>query len=70
MMNISPTQNVGSEKPRMEPAITALENPASGFSPAKTPKGIPKMTASTNAASASSKVAGMRSAMMSSDDSE
>ena len=61
MMSISPTQNVGSEKPRIEPAMIALPPAESGLSPAQRPSGIPSSTAISIATMASSSVAGMRS---------
>ena len=63
MISIRPTQNVGSEKPRMEPAM--IERPATplGLSPAQSPSGMPRTTAISIAAIASSIVAGMRSRM-------
>ncbi len=63
MISIRPTQNVGSEKPRIEPAM--IERPAMpfGFSPAHRPSGMPSTIAITIAVSASSIVAGIRSRM-------
>ena len=61
MISISPTQNVGSEKPRIEPAMIVLPATESGFSPAHSPSGMPSTIAISIAASASSSVAGMRS---------
>ena len=34
MMNINPTQKVGSENPRIDPAMIDLDATVSGFSPA------------------------------------
>ncbi|MNT49441.1 hypothetical protein D3C72_1862960 [compost metagenome] len=65
MISIRPTQNVGSEKPTMLPAMTDLENQFSGYSPAKRPSGAPSSTASISAAMASSSVAGRRCRMSS-----
>ena len=61
MIIISPTQKVGSEKPRMEPVMMVLPAIESGLSPAHSPSGMPSTTAISMAAIASSKVAGMRS---------
>ena len=63
MISIRPTQNVGSEKPRIEPAM--IERPATplGFRPAHRPSGMPSTTAISIAEIASSIVAGMRSRM-------
>ena len=55
-----PTQKLGRLKPRMEPAMIALDDLASGLSPARTPSGMPSTMAIRSAAIASSKVAGMR----------
>ena len=63
MMNINPTQNVGSENPRMEPAMMAREPKESGFSPAYRPKGMPTTMDNSTAVIASSNVAGMRCAI-------
>ena len=60
MISISPTQNVGSEKPRIEPAIMLFAANESGFKPAQSPSGRPITMAITIAVSASSTVAGMR----------
>ena len=50
MISIRPTQNVGSEKPRIEPAM--IERPATplGFRPAHSPSGMPSTTAISIAA--------------------
>ena len=61
MISISPTQKVGSEKPRIEPAMIVLAGIESGLSPAHSPSGMPSTIAISIAASASSSVAGMRS---------
>ena len=61
MIIISPTQNVGSEKPRIEPVMIVLPATESGFKPAHNPSGMPSTTAISIAAIASSKVAGIRS---------
>ena len=63
MMSIRPTQKVGSENPRIEPAMMDLPAADSGLSPAHNPSGIPRTTAISIAAVASSRVAGMRSTM-------
>src|SRR6266480_217978 len=60
-MSISPTQKVGRENPRIEPAMMALPAADRGFRPAQSPRGIPSSTAISIAALASSSVAGMRS---------
>src|SRR5262245_42424360 len=44
MMSTSPTQNVGSEKPRMEPAMMSLLAFLSGNNPANIPSGTPRPT--------------------------
>ena len=61
IISINPTQNVGSENPRIDPAM--MERPAMefGLSPAQRPSGMPRMIAISIAAIASSIVAGMRS---------
>ena len=61
MISIRPTQNVGSEKPRMEPAMIVRPAMPFGRSPAHKPSGIPMITAISIAANASSSVAGIRS---------
>ena len=61
MISIRPTQNVGSEKPRIEPAMIVLPAKPFGRSPAHRPSGMPKMMASSIATIASSSVAGIRS---------
>ena len=61
MIIMMPTQKLGRLKPRIEPAMMVRDHPASGRSPASTPSGMPSTTASSSAAIASSKVAGMRS---------
>src|SRR5437773_3235333 len=60
-MSISPTQKVGSENPRIEPAMMVLPAADRGARPAQSPRGIPSRTAIIIAALASSSVAGMRS---------
>ena len=62
-MSMSPTQKVGSENPRIEPAMMVLPAADRGFKPAQSPRGIPSSTAISIAAVASSSVAGMRSRM-------
>ncbi|MNQ84099.1 hypothetical protein D3C85_992190 [compost metagenome] len=61
MISIRPTQNVGSEKPRID--IVMIDFPATpvGRSPAQRPSGMPRTMASRMAVMASSMVAGMRS---------
>lgn len=61
MISISPTQNVGSENPRIEIVMMVRLATPFGRSPAHRPSGIPSTTASSMANTASSKVAGMRS---------
>jgi len=61
MMSMMPTQKVGSENPRIEPAMMVLPAVERGFRPAHSPRGIPSSTAISIAAIASSSVAGMRS---------
>src|SRR5665213_377186 len=63
MISIRPTQNVGSETPRIEPAMIERPLHESGFNPAHSPSGMPKITANSIATMASSSVAGMRSKM-------
>ena len=63
MISISPTQNVGSEKPRMLPAMIVRPTAPSGYSPAYSPSGMPKDTDISTAVTASSIVAGMRCAI-------
>ena len=63
MMSIRPTQNVGSEKPRIDPAMIVLPAKPFGLRPAHRPSGMPKVIASSIAATASSSVAGIRSRM-------
>ena len=63
MISIRPTQNVGSEKPRIEPAMIVRPATPLGFRPAHRPSGMPSTTAISIAAIASSIVAGMRSRM-------
>ena len=65
MMSMRPTQNVGSEKPRMEPAMMARPPIDFGLRPAYRPSGRPITTAMIIASTASSSVAGMRSKMRS-----
>jgi hypothetical protein len=66
MISTSPTQKVGSEKPRMEPVMMLRLTQPSGLSPASRPSGMPMPTASTIATSASSTVAGSLDRMSSS----
>ncbi len=61
MISIRPTQKVGSEKPRIEPAMMVRPAKDSGFRPAYRPSGRPITTAIRIASTASSSVAGMRS---------
>src|ERR1043166_7255610 len=63
MISSRPTQKVGSEKPRIEPAMIVRAANECGRMPAIRPSGIPSSTAISMAVSASSKVAGMRSNM-------
>ena len=63
MISIRPTQNVGSEKPRIEPAMIVRPLAESGLSPAHRPSGMPSTIANSIATLASSSVAGMRSKM-------
>ena len=63
MISIRPTQNVGSEKPRIEPAMIVRPATPSGLSPAHSPSGMPSTTAISIAAIASSIVAGIRCRM-------
>ena len=60
MIIMMPTQKLGRLKPRIEPAMIAFDDLASGLSPARTPSGMPISTAISSAAIASSKVAGIR----------
>src|SRR5687767_10184011 len=60
MISISPTQKVGSEKPRIDPAMMARLAGDSGLRPAYMPSGMPNTTARMKAAKANSSVAGMR----------
>jgi hypothetical protein len=50
MISISPTQKVGSEKPRIEPAMMARLAGDSGLRPAYMPSGMPTTTARMKAA--------------------
>ena len=59
MINTSPTQKVGNEKPMMEPAMMLRPKKLSGFNPAMSPSGIPSNTAIIVATNASSIVAGI-----------
>ena len=59
MISTSPTQNVGSEKPTMEPAMMLRPMKLSGFKPATKPSGMPSRTAIIVATTASSMVAGI-----------
>ena len=61
MMSISPTQKVGNEKPRMEPAMMIRPASECGRRPAHRPSGMPSVTAISIAITASSRVAGKRS---------
>ena len=61
MISISPTQNVGSEKPRIEPAMIVRPAMPLGLRPAHRPSGMPRTIANSIAVSASSIVAGIRS---------
>ena len=63
MISIRPTQKVGSEKPRIEPAMMARLAGDSGLRPAYMPSGMPNTIARMKAANASSSVAGMRCRM-------
>ena len=63
MISISPTQNVGSEKPRMLPAMIVRATAPSGYRPAYSPSGMPNRTDISTAVTASSIVAGMRCAI-------
>ena len=63
MISIRPTQNVGSEKPRIDPAMIVRPATPVGFKPAHNPSGMPRITAMIIAEIASSIVAGMRSKM-------
>ena len=64
MISIRPTQKLGSENPRMLPAmIDAAERTHSGFRPAYKPSGTPKTIDNSTAVTASSIVAGMRCAI-------
>jgi hypothetical protein len=63
MISISPTQNVGNENPRILPAMMVRDAARSGYSPAYSPSGMPSTTDSSTAVTASSIVAGMRSAI-------
>ena len=58
---IIPTQNVGRLKPKMDPVIILFEAQESGFNPAQTPNGIPKIMAIIRETTASSIVAGILS---------
>ena len=60
MINISPTQNVGNEKPSIDPAMMDFAANESGVNPAHSPNGNPSTMAMIIATSASSTVAGMR----------
>ena len=62
-MSTIPTQNPGSEKPKIEPAIIADDVRDFGRSPANRPSGMPITMASNVAPPAISKVAGIRSRM-------
>ena len=59
MINIIPTQNVGIEKPKIEPAIITLLALLSGLYPAYIPKGIAIIKDINNENKASSNVAGI-----------
>ena len=61
MISIRPTQKVGSENPRIEPAMIVRPAAVLGFKPAHSPSGMPSTTAMSIAAMASSSVAGIRS---------
>ena len=61
MISIRPTQKVGSENPRIDPAMIERPETELGLSPAQRPSGIPSVIAISIAANASSSVAGMRS---------
>ena len=59
MISISPTQNVGSEKPKIDPAMIVFETGLCGRSPAYSPSGMPMSTIRTTAASMSSSEIGI-----------
>ena len=59
MINIIPTQNVGIEKPKIEPAIITLLALLSGLYPAYIPNGIAIIKDINNENKASSNVAGI-----------
>ena len=61
MISIKPTQNVGSENPRIDPAM--IDRPATerGLRPAQRPSGTPSTIAISMATMANSRVAGIRS---------
>ncbi len=61
MISISPTQKVGSEKPRMETVMMVLPTRPCGRRPAHRPSGMPTSTDISMADTASSIVAGKRS---------
>ena len=63
MISISPTQKVGSEKPRMLPAMIVRATALSGYSPAYSPSGMPNTIDISTAVTASSIVAGIRCAI-------
>jgi hypothetical protein len=60
IIKMIPTQNVGIENPRIEPAIIVLLTFDFGFNPAYMPRGMPKNMAMNKENSASSRVAGIR----------